>query len=120
MIRNHGIILICCSIIGFTGHYLQFGVVRITASIPAIIGLSVIITNSWFKNNVGFKKYIPLIMVVVFGIVTNAMCVKFLSQDLPPLRKKLIFGLMSISALVTVASRVRVFLKENNKQHFKG
>ena len=68
----------------------------------------------------GFKKYIPLIMVVVFGIVTNAMCVNLFSQDLPPLRKKLIFCLMSISALVTVASRVRVLLKENNKQHLKG
>ena len=119
MIRNHGVILILCSIIGFTGHYLQSGVARITPWIPAAMGLSIILANARFKTNNGFKKYIPLFMVVVFGIVTTIMCIKFLAQDVPPLRKKLIFCLMSISALVTVANRLRVLLKENNNQREK-
>ena len=116
MIKNHGIILILCSIVGFTGHYLQFGVARITPWIPVAIGLSIILANWRFKTNSGFKRYLPLLMVVVFGILTTMMCIKFLAQDVPPLRKKLIFCLMSISAWVTVAGRLRVLLKENNNQ----
>jgi len=112
MIRNHSIILILCSIIGFTGHYFQFGVARITPWIPAAMGLSIILANFRFKASCGFKKYIPLIMVVVFGIVTTMMCIKFLEQEVSPLRKKLIFCIMSISALVTVGRGLRVLLKE--------
>ena len=116
MVKNHGIILILCSIIGFTGHYLQFGVARITPWIPAAMGLSIILANARFKTTVGLIKFIPLIIIFVFGIITSMMCFKFLGQDAPPLRKKLIFSLMSISALVTVAERLWDLVKKSNNQ----
>ncbi len=102
MIKVHSIILIICSAIGFTGHYYQFGVARLTPWIPATAGVIIIFSDLLFKNKKGFLKYLPIIFVLAFGILTTNMCIRFLPQEFQPLRKKIIFSVMSISAWVTI------------------
>ena len=116
MIKFHLIILVICSIIGFTGHYLQFGVARLTPWIPAATGFFIFILHSWLRNLRCFLKYLPLFFIVVFGIITTMMCIKFLPQEFQPLRKKIIFSLMSISSWATILYSVRILLKANSEQ----
>ena len=101
MIKLHSGILLLCSMIGFTGHYIQFGVARLTPWIPAMAGLLIFLLHVFLKNQKGVLKYLPVIAVVSFGILTTMMCLKFLPQEFQPLRKKIIFSLMSISAWAT-------------------
>jgi hypothetical protein len=102
MIRYHFIILVTCSCAGFAGHYIQFGVFRLTAWIPAMAGLFALVLKYALKNSKGYLKYLPLFFILLFGILTAIMCIRFLPQPFQPLRKKIIFCVMSISALVTV------------------
>jgi hypothetical protein len=101
MIKFHSGILVLCSMIGFTGHYIQFGVARLTPWIPAMAGLLIFLLQVLLKNKKGFLKYLPVVAVVSFGILTTIMCLRFLPQEFQPLRKKIIFSMMSISAWIT-------------------
>lgn len=103
----HGLVLIICSIVGFTGHYLQFGVLRITPWIPASVGLFTMLMHYLLGDKPGFRKYLPLIPVIVFGVTTTIMCLRFLPQDIQPVRKKIVFSVMSISAGLTVIRQLR-------------
>jgi len=102
MIKTHVTILVACSAIGFTGHYLQFGVARLTPWIPAGMGLLILLVNFLVKNEKGLLNYLPLILVLAFGILTTNMFIRFFPQDFQPIRKKIIFGLMSASAWITI------------------
>lgn len=108
--KIHGLVLICCGIIGFTGHFLQFGVARITPWMPSAVGLFIILINYYLRNEPGFKKYLPLILAIVFGTVTTIMCFKFLPQASQPLRKKIIFIVMSGSAWVIATGHIVLLL----------
>ncbi|MFT3909244.1 MAG: hypothetical protein QM737_07460 [Ferruginibacter sp.] len=102
MIKIHSIVLIICSVIGFTGHYYQFGVARLTPWIPATAGIIIILSDFLFKNRKSLLKYLPIIFVLAFGILTTNMCIRFLPQEFQPLRKKIIFSVMSVSAWATI------------------
>ena len=116
MIRFYSFMLIICSTIGFTGHYLQFGIARLTPWIPATVGILILIIHYWVKDKKGFLKYLPVIFVFVFGCITTNMCIKFLPQEFQPVRKKIIFSLMTISAWTTVTYQMWLMLKLNEKQ----
>ncbi len=105
MIKIHSLVLMMCSVIGFTGHYLQFGVARLTPWIPATAGLLIFLVHySYEKNKQRQWLYACLlIMILAFGILTTNMCIRFLPQAFQPLRKKIIFSVMSLSAWITIA-----------------
>ncbi len=115
MVKFHSLLLIACSAIAFTGHYLQFGVARLTPWIPAAAGLVILILDLVFKNKKGFVKFLPLLAVAAFGILTTNMCIRFLPQEFQPVRKKIIFSMMSISAWITIIYSSGI-LKAGNKQ----
>jgi len=115
MIKFHSFVLINCSVIGFTGHYLQFGVARLTPWIPAAAGLIIIVLHILFENKKGFLKYLPLLAVLAFGVLTTNMCIKFLPQEFQPVRKKIIFCLMSFSAWVTIICSVNAMRQEDHE-----
>src|SRR4051812_1895298 len=102
MIKIHSAILFTCSVIGFTGHYLQFGVLRPTPWIPASAGCCILLLEWITKDRKSALKYVPLLAIMAFGILTTNMCIRFLPQDFQPVRKKIVFTLMSLSAWVTV------------------
>lgn len=106
MVKFHAFVLIVCSAIAFTGHYLQFGVARLTPWIPAAAGLVIFLLHLLFKNKKGFVRFLPLLAVLAFGILTTNMCIRFLPQEFQPLRKKIIFSVMSVSALATVSYNI--------------
>jgi len=67
------------------------------------------------KEN-GIMKYLPIVPVFIFGIVTTIMCARFLPQEIQPVRKKIIFCLMTISAWATVGYGLKEILKLNRKK----
>jgi hypothetical protein len=116
MIRIHGLLLIACSTIGFIGHYLQFGIARLTPWIPATVGLFIIFLDYFLKDKRSFNKYLSIIPVIVFGVLTTIMCIRFLPQESQPYRKKIIFTLMSISAWTVVGNQARLLFLEKKKR----
>ncbi len=110
-IRTHCTGLFVCSVIGFTGHWLQFGVARLTAWIPAAAGILILLCGYRFKNSSSYLKYLPLLMVAAFGTLTTIMCIRFLPQEFQPLRKKIIFSIMSVSAWATIVYSIRATCK---------
>ena len=111
MIRFHAMLLILCGVISFVGHYLQFGVARITPWIPTAVGSFVLLAHFRFKNKSGLVRLLPILPVFVFGFIVTLMCIKFLPQDFQPLRKKIIFSIMSISSWITVGFGIKELLK---------
>ncbi len=105
MIKIHSIILMACSTFGFVGHYIQFGIFRVTPWIPAIVGVVILILAT--KKKPFYYKFLPLILIVLFGLLTTFMCIEFLLQAHQPIRKKVIFSLMSISAWPTIFYEIR-------------
>jgi len=116
MIRIHAAILVTCSFIGFTGHYIQFGVARLTPWIPAVMGIIIALIHKQFRNKKHWLKFLPVILVLIFGIITTRMCVRFLPQEFQPARKKIIFCMMSISAWVTMVFNALAIFRTNNGQ----
>lgn len=116
MLKIHSYILIICSVIAFTGHYLQFNIVRFTPWIPAIIGVIILLLNSISENHKPLKYLLPFI-VLAFGITTTIMCIRFLPQDFQPIRKKIIFSIISISAWIAIFLEIRKLFTAKNKQH---
>ena len=101
-VRDHALLLVLCSAISFVGHYLQFGIARATPWIPASVGFCLLVLlrhrQSWAQS-----KWVILAIVVLFGLLTTRMGGKFWFQSFQPLRKKLVFTAMSVSALVCLA-----------------
>src|SRR5882724_8355611 len=91
MIRLHSLVLIVCSCIGFVGHYIQYGVARLTPWIPATIGIFIFLFSYRVRKENGIMKYLPIVPVFIFGVVTTIMCARFLPQEFQPVRKKIIF-----------------------------
>ena len=112
MVKIHSVILMVCSIIGFIGHYSQFGILRATPWIPAIVG--VLIFTLTTQKKYFHYKLLPLVLIVIFGILTTCMCLEFLPQTHQPIRKKIIFSLISISAWITILYEIHG-LKSMNK-----
>ena len=104
VIRIHGMVLIISSVIGFTGHLIQFGIPLWTPWIPAAAGFLIIFVNERAKQKKGLARNLPLIPTLIFGIVTSLMCIKFLPQQEQPIRKKILFTIMSTSAWITISS----------------
>lgn len=105
MIKIHSVILLVCSTIGFIGHYVQFGILRTTPWIPAIAGVLILFLT--IQQKYFYYKLLPLVIIVFFGILTTSMCIEFLPQAHQPIRKKIIFSLMSISAWATIFYEIR-------------
>jgi hypothetical protein len=112
MLKYHAAVLTGCSFVAFAGHYLQFGLLRLTALIPAIVALFVLVLIALVKHKKGNWKQLPLLVVAVFGMLTTIMCIRFLSQEFQPLRKKIIFTIMSVSAWATIIYALRVMWKK--------
>ena len=108
MLRFHSIVLIVCSSIGFIGHFIQFGIARLTPWIPAVVGLLIMFLVSRAKRRKKFLNYMPVIPALIFGVVTTIMSIRFAQQDFQPLRKKIIFSVMSASAWITVGYAIRL------------
>jgi intracellular septation protein A len=113
MIKTHTIVLSVCSAIGFFGYYRQFGIMRASAWIPAAAACFILFLYHLVKDRQVLLRYLPLLAVVLFGILTTNMTIRFLPQDYQPIRKKVIFTLMSASALITFLYELRLFLKNN-------
>jgi hypothetical protein len=109
MIKFHSVILIICSIVGFTGHYLQFGEARLTPWIPASAGILILALQITFnrRNDWWWLNCLSIILVIAFGVLTTNMCIRFLPEEFQPLRKKIIFSCMSVSAWITVVFFIR-------------
>jgi hypothetical protein len=93
-------ILILCSSIGFVGHFLQFGVWRITPWIPASIGILILLLTR-LKYQKAAYNLIILTILGFGGLVTN-MCLKFWGQGFQPIRKLLIFSMMAFSSWISL------------------
>ena len=115
MIKLHSLVLIICSIIGVIGHYLQFDIFRITACIPATIGLFIYLTNYLLSKRENLTRHIPFLITFIFGSITTIMSIKFLPQDFQPLRKIIIFTSMSLSAWTTIIIYIRTIWVTNKK-----
>ena len=113
MVRFHAILLILCGLISFMGHYVQFGVARITPWIPTVVGSFVLLLHFRFKNRSGLVRFLPLLPVFVFGIIVTIMCFKFLPIEDQPVRKKVVFCVMTISSWATVGFGAKALLKQN-------
>ena len=100
IIKLHGIVLVLCSLIGFVGHFLQFGVLRITPWIPASVGIVLILLDLIPNNRV--TRYLSIFLILGFGILVTNMLFTFWGQDFQPIRKKLIFLGMSLSSWTTL------------------
>lgn len=111
----HSLLLILCSCIGFIGHYLQFGFIRITPWIPATIGITLILIQSMKKEYKTLQTYLSFFIILLFGIILNRMNWSFLFQEWQPMRKKIIFSLMSISSFITLISFGKYLYKQNKK-----
>lgn len=116
MIRIHSFILTICSLIGFTGHYYQFGIARLTPWIPAGIGLLIYVSDLWFRQKPALRN-IPIFIIVCFGVLTTIMTIDFLPQDYQPIRKKIIFSIMSASAWTVLFLRFRSTRNVHDKQY---
>ena len=98
-LQQHSYILIVCSLIGFLGHYYQFKVWRITPWIPATIGSGLLFID---RNKYWLNARIPIFkygIALGFGLIVTAMWVVFLPQEFQPIRKKIVFGVMSLSSI---------------------
>jgi len=116
MIRTHTFVLIVCSVVSFTGHYMQFGILRLTPWIPATVGIITLVADHWLSDSKGLTRYAALVIIIVFGIITTNMCIRFLPQPFQPVRKKIVFSVMSLSAWITVALQMmRLFMSKDNK-----
>ncbi|RDY61462.1 hypothetical protein DX873_04680 [Flagellimonas nanhaiensis] len=111
IIRLHSIVLILCSLIGFIGHFLQFGVARITPWIPASVGM--ILMFFTLVPNKKIARYLSFFLIVSFGILVTNMLFTFWNQDFQPIRKKLIFLAMSLSSWVSIL----VFILKKKFRH---
>lgn len=59
-------------------------------------------------------------MVTAFGILTSIMCIRFLPQEFQPLRKKIIFSIMSVSAWITVVYNIRLMrTAKSSARHYE-
>ena len=112
MLRIHSVILVICSCVGFVGHFLQFGVMRITPWIPATFGVMIFESHLFFCQKESPIKYLPITITFIFGIITTIMCIRFLPQSFQPLRKKIIFSSMSISAWTTLFYTFKTILQK--------
>lgn len=115
MYKIHFLVLLMCSIIGFTGHYLQFGIFRITPWIPATMGLLIFLTNNLFQGKKNILRHIPFLIALIFAIITTSMCIRFMPQVFQPLRKKIIFTLMSLSGWVIIIFYAKTLILTNKK-----
>jgi hypothetical protein len=105
---HHAAVLILCSAVSFVGHYIQFGIARLTPWIPAAAGSVLWLIGRTGEVSRGKGRALQVI-TVLFGALTAGMCVGFWPQDIQPLRKKLVFTVMSVSAVVCF---VRVNLRD--------
>lgn len=111
IITYYSLILLLCSCVGFTGHYLQFGILRITPWIPAFIGI-LLLSIQYMKNKYRtFKTYLSLLILFALGILVLKMNWTFLFQDWQPLRKKIIFTVMSVSSTIALISILKTQFK---------
>jgi uncharacterized membrane protein YjjP (DUF1212 family) len=98
----HGIVLFAGTVVGFTGRYLQFDDIRLTALIPGAIGLLIILLANirWGKENT--RHMIFFIMTLIFGIILTNMALRFIFEDFQPLRKRINFPVMALSSCIAV------------------
>jgi len=98
MIKIHSVILMICS---------KFGILRATPWIPALVGVSILMLKALQKY--AYNKLLPLILIVGFGLLTTSMCLEFLTEADQPIRKQIIFSIMSISSWTTLLWEIRKF-----------
>ncbi|MBG6133313.1 hypothetical protein IWQ47_004760 [Aquimarina sp. EL_43] len=102
IINIYSIILILCSVISFIGHYFQFQVIRITPWIPTSIGLFLLFINTLKTKNTKVIHQFSICIILGFGILVTSMCFFFLPEESQPIRKKIIFLIMSLSSWVSL------------------
>lgn len=96
---HHAVVLVLCSAVSFVGHYLQFGVARFTPWIPATAGCTLLALHRAQRSWPRVRWALPAV-TALFGLLTLCMVVRFWPQAHQPLRKKLVFTTMSLSAVV--------------------
>src|SRR5882724_3947401 len=103
----HGIVLLIGTFVGFTGRYIQFHDIRLTALIPGSFGLLIIVlaTTNWARDEV--RNAACFVVILVFGIILTRMSLKFVFQDFQPLRKRINFPAMAISSITALVLLVK-------------
>ena len=101
LVTFHGAVLMTCSLVGIVGYYGQHGRFQITAGIPAMAGLILILgarCNLWSERT---RAWLLFFLTFAFGMIVTRLAIRFIPQAFQPLRKRVYFPVMALSSIVT-------------------
>jgi len=107
LVTLHAAVLLCSSLIGSVGYYLQYSRFQITACIPGAVDIALLVLSRVCLTSERLRAWLLLAITLAFGLVVTRLALRFLPEDFQPLRKRIYFPVMALSSVLTSVALAR-------------